>query len=303
MQVHKSKWTVPFDHKNKATATLDFEDIKQQKLQRAAHAIESARAKKDRPKKTSKWAKRDADFDENVTSYDPYEWSAPQDAEPRVSTFAPKTFAIDHAEPVVPTSRRNICSTFWGKAWCDHLQTFHGYENRLPRGKTYLFKGAVADLKISSGLVLAKVAGSRLYEVEIKIKTLPPDRWLSLVNNCGDEITSLSQLLAAEFSPSFIEKITHVESGMFPMPADVSIHCTCPDYATVCKHVAATLYGVGVRLDEHPDLFFTLRAINGEDFFRATAEEIKSEIEHITKENKLDTSALSDLFGIDLMDT
>lgn|GEM_PF-1338700 len=282
---------------------MDFEDIKQLKIQRAARALAVASARRERVKKKSKWTKRDPDIDENASTYDPYEWSASRDQEERLTTFAPKQFAIENAEPVLPKSRRHICSTFWGKAWCDHLQSFHDYENRLPRGKSYLFKGAVADLKISSGLVLGKVAGTRLYDVEIKIKTLPPDRWLALVNNCGDEINSLTQLLAAEFSPSFIEKITNLESGMFPMPSDVSIHCTCPDYATVCKHVAATLYAVGVRLDERPELFFTLRAINGEDFFRATAEEIKTEIEHITNENKINATELSDLFGIDLMDS
>ena len=62
-----------------------------------------------------------------------------------------------------------LAKTFWGKAWCDGLEKYADYENRLPRGRSYLRNGSVCHLEVSKGLVKAKVAGTSLYDVEIQI--------------------------------------------------------------------------------------------------------------------------------------
>ena len=75
-------------------------------------------------------------------------------------------------EPIV-LAKQTIAATFWGKAWCHHLETYSDFENRLPRGRSYVRNGSVIDLKIEPGKVLAQVMGSRLYRTAIAITPLP----------------------------------------------------------------------------------------------------------------------------------
>src|SRR5215208_7726293 len=60
---------------------------------------------------------------------------------------------------------RAIASTFWGLAWCTNLESYSDFENRLPRGRTYVRNGSVVDLKIEKGQINALVSGSELYKV------------------------------------------------------------------------------------------------------------------------------------------
>ena len=55
---------------------------------------------------------------------------------------------------------RVIARSFWGKSWCTNLERYSDYENRLPRGRTYVRNGSVVDLQIAKGAVAAMVAGS-----------------------------------------------------------------------------------------------------------------------------------------------
>ncbi|MES2252164.1 MAG: SWIM zinc finger family protein [Pseudomonadota bacterium] len=166
--------------------------------------------------------------------------------------------------PVVIEGRM-IAKTFWGKSWCTNLESFSDYENRLPRGRTYARNGSVIDLKINPGEITAMVSGSRVYDVSIKIDTLPESKWKSLVKECSGGIESLIELLQGKFSKGVMEIITRKETGMFPKPKEIKLECSCPDYATMCKHVAAVLYGVGNRLDENPEALFILRQTNHMD--------------------------------------
>src|SRR5687768_2102411 len=62
---------------------------------------------------------------------------------------------------------RCISTTFWGKAWCENLESYSDFDNRLPRGRTYVRNGSVVDLKINPGEVIALVSGSSLYRIKI----------------------------------------------------------------------------------------------------------------------------------------
>ena len=157
---------------------------------------------------------------------------------------------------------RKIARTFWGQAWCDHLESHSDFANRLPRGRTYVRNGSVVDLQICPGKVTARVSGSELYAIEIKIKPLSKPRWQSISSQCAGKIASVLELLQGRLSTGVMEIITHRQSGLFPKPDEITLDCSCPDWADMCKHVAAALYGVGARLDEKPELLFVLRQVD-----------------------------------------
>jgi uncharacterized Zn finger protein len=166
---------------------------------------------------------------------------------------------------------RQIARSFWGQAWCDHLEKFSDYENRLPRGRAYIRNGSVCHLEITEGAISAMVSGSELYKVNIGIKKLPDKKWAQVRKRCAGQIGSLLELLQGRLSKSVMTVVTDRDSGLFPLPGEISLHCSCPDWAVMCKHVAAVLYGVGARLDEAPELLFLLRGVDQEELISADA--------------------------------
>jgi uncharacterized Zn finger protein len=177
-------------------------------------------------------------------------------------------FAIDHAktqgravQPVAINGRK-IATTFWGKAWCDHLESYSDYANRLPRGRTYVRNGSVVDLDISAGCVKAIVAGSDVYEIDIQIDRLKAADWKRIRSDCSESIDSLLDLLGGRFSEGVMQRLTRRPDGLFPGPREIRMECSCPDWAGLCKHLAAVLYGVGAHLDKHPELLFLLRDVD-----------------------------------------
>jgi len=173
-------------------------------------------------------------------------------------------------EPVSVTGR-NIVNKWWGKAWCDNLEQYADYESRLERGKRYVRAGAVVDLKIQKGKILARVQGNRKvpYKIEIRISPLPEEHCQNIISQCGNRIDNLVSLLEGNF-PEELKDLFLGRDGLFPTPREISFDCSCPDWALLCKHVAAALYGVGARLDKEPALFFQLRGIEVERFIDVT---------------------------------
>jgi uncharacterized Zn finger protein len=171
-------------------------------------------------------------------------------------------------EPVEVEGRK-IATTFWGRAWCDHLEKFSDYENRLPRGRTYARNGSVCHLAISKGKIEALVSGSRLYKVAIEIAPLSVNKWKNVRKQCSGQIGSMLELLQGQFSDHVMEIVTDQNKGLFPKPAEIKLACDCPDWAGMCKHIAAVLYGVGARLDHRPELIFLLRNVDHEELISA----------------------------------
>ena len=157
---------------------------------------------------------------------------------------------------------RQIARSFWGKAWCANLESYRDYENRLPRGRTYVRNGSVVDLQIGPNEVTAMVSGSAVYKVKVSIGEVTKARWKALCADCSGGIDSLVELLQGRFSNGVMERICRQDTGLFPRPSEIRFTCSCPDSASMCKHIAAVLYGVGARLDEKPELLFRLRAVN-----------------------------------------
>jgi uncharacterized Zn finger protein len=194
---------------------------------------------------------------------------------------------------------RKIARTFWGESWCQNLEAYSDYSNRLPRGRTYARNGSVIDLQIEAGRVRALVSGSSFYNVEIEIRPLVKKRWNVIKTQCAGKIDSMVELLQGSISKGVMEIVTHHGEGLFPSPKEISLNCSCPDWATMCKHVAAALYGVGARLDHEPEMLFTLRGVEPAEMIAAAVADIPT-----TRKNGrgriLKTDDVSSVFGIEL---
>jgi uncharacterized Zn finger protein len=203
----------------------------------------------------------------------------------------------------VSIAGRKIATTFWGRAWCEHLESYSDYENRLPRGRTYVRNGSVVDLQIATGVITARVQGSSLYSEEITIKPLAPARWKAIKAACAGKVTSLVGLLQGKLPEEVLRVITDRASGLFPAPDEIALDCSCPDSASLCKHLAAVLYGVGARLDTRPELLFLLRGVDHQEL---VAEAIEAASRGAAGAGGADAGAaltdsnLADVFGIDI---
>ncbi len=200
----------------------------------------------------------------------------------------------------VTLAGRKIASTFWGRAWCDHLESLSDYANRLPRGRTYVRNGSVCHLEINRGEVVARVFGSELYSVRIAIATLPAPKWERIKARCAGQIGSLLELLQGQLSDQVMQVVTNRTDGLFPMNREIALQCSCPDWAVMCKHVAAVLYGVGARLDKSPELLFRLRGVDHQELIAANAEEAVVAATARGKSRRLAGGDLADVFGIEL---
>jgi hypothetical protein len=200
------------------------------------------------------------------------------------------------AEPVALQGRQ-ITQTFWGQAWCRHLESFSDFANRLPRGRTYVRNGSVCHLTIGKGKIDALVCGSELYTVTIRVKTLSNKIWTDIKRRCAGQIASLLDLLKGRLSDGVMSVVTDRRQGLFPQPGEITMQCSCPDWAVMCKHVAAVLFGVGARLDQAPELLFALRDVDHEDLVQAEAAPVPT---GKGKGRRLRAGALEEIFGIDL---
>ncbi|MCR5813095.1 MAG: helix-turn-helix domain-containing protein [Desulfovibrio sp.] len=194
--------------------------------------------------------------------------------------------------------RGKIASTFWGKSWCENLESYADYENRIARGRSYLRNGFVCHLEIEQGIVRAKVYGTSLYDITITIKTLSQERWQEVCERCAGQIGSLMELLQGKFSKEIMKIVCDKEHGIFPAPNEIKFKCSCPDWASMCKHVAAVLYGIGRRLDTQPDLLFTLRGVDPSELLAQNLESVTES----SRDDALAVENVGELFGIDFVE-
>ncbi len=205
-----------------------------------------------------------------------------------------------HAASPVTLEGRTIARTFWGKAWCDNLERYSDFENRLPRGRSYVRNGFVIDLEIAGGGIKALVCGSSIYKVAVKVTPVTKARWKSICQDCAGSIDSLVELLQGRFSKAVMERICLQKTGLFPSPDEIEFSCSCPDWAAMCKHVAAVLYGIGARLDKQPELLFKLHQVDHNELIAKAGTEFPLAGKQPDAERILGRDDLSELFGLDL---
>ena len=198
---------------------------------------------------------------------------------------------------------RTIANSFWGKSWCTNLERYSDYESRLPRGRTYVRNGSVVDLQIAKGEVSAFVSGSELYKIKIAIAPVAAKRWKGICRDCSGSIDSLVELLQGRLAKGVMDRVCREGDGLFPSPKEIELSCSCPDWAGMCKHVAAALYGVGARLDEKPQLLFLLRGVDENELLAGAGPDVS-----LTRAAPIGTKVLDDgdvaaLFGLEMAET
>jgi len=193
---------------------------------------------------------------------------------------------------------RIIAKKFWGNLWCKHLETFSDYSNRLPRGRTYVRNGSVCHLGIQNGTVESFVAGTETYEVTVEIKPLAKKKWKSIKEKCSGQIGSMLELLKGKLSDQVMKLVADHREGLFPKEGEISFSCSCYDWAGMCKHIAAVLYGIGSRLDKQPELLFSLRGVDANELITSKLSTVTEETEDL-----MGDEGLAEIFGIELEDS
>lgn len=206
--------------------------------------------------------------------------------------------------PIILTGR-SLTRTWWGKSWNVNLEGYADYANRISRGRSYVRNCAVLDLQLTEGTITALVQGSesKPYQIKIAIRPLAKENWDALTKDCAGKIDSLQELIAGKFPKALSELFTAKGKGLFPAPREISLQCSCPDGARMCKHVAAALYGVGARLDDDPTLFFKLRGVNVEALISETiTKKSKSLLEKSNKKSRrvMEGADVAGMFGIEM---
>lgn len=198
---------------------------------------------------------------------------------------------------------RKIAKSFWGQSWCTNLERYSDFENRLPRGRTYVRNGSVVDLQIAKGEVAAMVAGSDLYKIKIAIAPVKNARWKAICRDCAGSIDSLVELLQGRLAKGVMDRVCREGDGLFPLPGEIKLNCSCPDGAGMCKHVAAVLYGVGARLDEEPQFLFVLRGVDENELIATAGQDLPLSKATPGAAKVLDDSDVAALFGIEIAET
>ena len=200
----------------------------------------------------------------------------------------------------VRASRGAIAKTFWGRAWCENLERYSDYANRMPRGRAYVRNGSVIHLEIGEGEVRAQVVGTRLYKVTVSVATVLGEHWQAVSAECATSIDSMVELLQGRFSKAVMERICKQGTGLFPAPRDIKLDCNCPDWAMMCKHVAAVLYGVGARLDQQPELLFRLRRVDPKELVAQAGAGLPRARRGPAAGKVLEADRIADVFGIEM---
>ena len=208
-----------------------------------------------------------------------------------------------HAVSPVSIEGRTIAKTFWGKSWCENLERYSDFANRLPRGRTYVRNGSVVDLQIKPGVIEAYVSGSELYRVTMKIAPVVKEKWKAICKDCAGGIDSLVELLQGRLSKGVMERICRQNHGLFPAPAEIKLSCSCPDGAYMCKHVAAVLYGIGARFDLAPELLFRLRGVDEAELIVSAGQAAPLEKQGPAAGKRLAGEDLSAIFGLDMAES
>jgi uncharacterized Zn finger protein len=237
-----------------------------------------------------------------------YEYENRADSNARVEKKLAKLRNSGHRlDPTLPSAKKDLSATFWGRAWNLNLMAYSDYESRMPRGRSYFRNGSVLGIKVGEGEVSSFVKGTDLYEVTIRIKPLPAKAWTALKKRCQGKIADVADLLSGELSDDVLREVTDLEGGLFPSNRQISLSCSCPDWADMCKHCAATLYAVGALLDDNPRHLFTLRGVDAAELIGSVATTIDA---LTTPDSQPDDRAaalalgeqdLSSLFGVTLV--
>lgn len=156
---------------------------------------------------------------------------------------------------------KRAAETWWADRWLNVLHRF-GWKGRLANGRMYADEGRVTSFNVETGRIAAKVQGTRTqpYDVTIQIRPLPDSDWDLVVDILSCQALFTAQLLAGDMPQDIEEVFEAAYAPLFPRSKDdIKAHCTCPDYANPCKHIAAVYYVMADTFDKDPFVIFHLR--------------------------------------------
>jgi uncharacterized Zn finger protein len=152
------------------------------------------------------------------------------------------------------STRGAIGESWWSKRFLAVLESF-AFGTRLTRGRNYARAGQVLRLDVAPGAVTASVQGSRPrpYDVTIRIAVFGDTVWAGVEQALAAEALGAAKLLAGELPPHVEDVFLAARAPLFPARfAELTMHCSCPDQAVPCKHLAATCYLLAERFDADP---------------------------------------------------
>ncbi|MGE3271568.1 MAG: SWIM zinc finger family protein [Chloroflexota bacterium] len=164
-----------------------------------------------------------------------------------------------------------LATTWWARRWMAALDGF-GWAGRLSRGRSYARNGRVLDVEFSRGAIRARVQGSERqpYRVEMSVERFPDQVWDRVIGALARQALYAAKLLAGELPAEIVQLCDTAEAPLFPShPNDITMKCSCPDWAVPCKHVAAVHYALAAELDRDPFLLFRLRGRTREELTAA----------------------------------
>jgi uncharacterized Zn finger protein len=205
-----------------------------------------------------------------------------------------------HSVAPVAVEGRKIAKSFWGSSWCSNLEQYSDFASRLPRGRSYVCNGCIVDLQIAKGKIAAKVSGSELYDVAITIAPVAAKRWRAICLDCSGSIDSLVELLQGRLAKGVMDRVCRKGDGLFPAPHEIKLSCSCPDWADMCKHVAAVLYGIGVRFDQNPELLFRLHEVDEQELIAGAGKGLPLAKTGPAKSKRLGGEDLAAMFELDM---
>ncbi|MCB8943547.1 MAG: hypothetical protein H6658_07310 [Ardenticatenaceae bacterium] len=171
------------------------------------------------------------------------------------------TRPIDTDEGIKAKSKRgDFVKNWWATRWLAAMERVMD-RGRLQRGRSYARRGQVLSLEESKGKITAKVQGSRRtpYKITIELTPLAESSWRKVTMALAERPYFVAQLLAGEMPQEIEEAFQSVRLDLFPSRQELKQNCNCPDWADVCKHLAAVHYILAERFDEDPFLLFRLR--------------------------------------------
>ena len=165
---------------------------------------------------------------------------------------------------MIEMASRPITKTWWGEKWLDALKGVD-YANRIGRGKTYANTGRVYDIIINDNLALAKVKGNyqSFYNVSVEFKQFSQSEKNTIIKAIYENPTVMSALLNRKLPREVYDLLKSQNVNVFPTShRDLNTDCNCPDYATICKHIAGLVYMIALEIDKDPFLIFKLRGLD-----------------------------------------
>ena len=154
--------------------------------------------------------------------------------------------------------------TWWGQSWLQALSNID-YSNRLPRGSRYARNGSVKSIETNKGKIKAAVQGSGYhpYKISIELPTFSKEKVALFLQTIKEHPSLVSKLLNRDLDPQMLDLAQDAGLQLFPKSwRDLSMHCSCPDSAVPCKHLAAVIYKISEQIDINPFLVFELRQVN-----------------------------------------